>query len=110
MADTHTLASIGAAVWAVVGGAVALSQVPAANDDAVILVGVCSVLGPAFAIAAAVWAARRMLGLAGAMLVVSALATPTYFAYPLNVLVLVGGVWLLATARGRASMPDRQPA
>lgn len=75
------------------------------NDDAVLLVGFSSILGPALTVTAAAAAARGSLRNTGLLLVMSALGTPTYFAYPLNVVVLAAGVWLAATAlctvRGR---------
>lgn len=107
MTDRRHLATAGAATWAAVGGAVALSQLSAVNGDALLVVGLFSVLGPVLAIAASAAAARGSLRLAGALLVLSALATPTYFAYPLNLAALAAGAWLLATAPSRRPSRDR---
>lgn len=106
--DRTTFTAAGAAVWAVLGGAVALTQLATVNDDAVLLVGAFSVLGPALAIAAAVTASRGSLRVSGLLLVASALATPTYFAYPLNVVPLAAGLWLVVTAHA-SSLRGRHP-
>jgi hypothetical protein len=101
-----TLTTAGASLWAVLGGSVSLAGLTNVNDDAVLLVGFFSILGPALAVTAAAAAARGSLRNAGLLLVMSALATPTYFAYPLNVVVLAAGVWLTATAR--STVQDRR--
>lgn len=89
---------VGAFVWAVVGAAVAIPQIASANSDARLLVGVASVLGPAAAVGAAMLLGRgggRGRGRwAGALLLVS-VATPTYFAWMLNVPALIAGLVLL---------------
>lgn len=103
MPGRTTLTTTGAALWAVLGGSVALAGLSSVNDDAVLLVGFFSVVGPALAVAAARAAARGTPRTAGLLFVVSALATPTYFAYPLNLLALAAGLWLVITA------PDTPP-
>lgn len=108
MPNRTTLTTAGASLWAVLGGSVSLTGLTNVNDDAVLLVGLFSILGPALSVAAAAAAARGSLRNAGLLLVMSALATPTYFAYPMNVVVLATGVRLTATARrtvrGRRSL------
>lgn len=95
----------GSLIWAVVGAAVALSALPTVNADARVLVGLASIIFPMCALGAAVALGRRRDGLAGVLLVFSA-ATPTYFAYPLNLPALVVGLALLtspAVVLGRAT-------
>lgn len=99
VSNRTTLTTAGASLWAVLGGSVSLAGLTNVNDDAVLLVGFFSILGPALAVTAAAAAARGSLRNAGLLLVMSALATPTYSAYPLNVVVLAAGAWLTATAR-----------
>lgn len=102
MPDRTTLTTAGASLWTLLGGSVSLAGLTNVNNDAVVLVGFFSILGPALAVSAAVAAARGSLRSAGLLLVVSAVATPTYFAYPLNVVVLAAAVWLTSTAGGAA--------
>lgn len=97
-----TLTTVGASLWAVVGGSVSLTGLTSVNDDAVLLIGSFSVLGPALAVAAAVAAGRGSLRKSGRLLVMSALATPTYFAYLLNIVVFGAGLRLAVTARSTA--------
>lgn len=111
MPNRTTLTTAGATLWAVLGGSVSLAGLASVKDDAVLLVGFFSALGPALAIAAAVAAARGSLRNAGLLLVMSALATPTYFAYPLNVVALAAGLWLTLTARSTVRSRGRpEPA
>lgn len=106
-----TLTTAGASLWAVLGGSVSLAGLTSVNDDAVLLVGLFSILGPALAVAAAVAAGRGSIRNSGLLLVMSALATPTYFAYPLNVMALGAGLWLAVTARSTAQGRGRpEPA
>lgn len=111
MPNRTTLTTAGASLWAVVGGSVSLAGLTSVNDDAMLLVGLFSILGPALAMAAAVAAGRGSLRNSGLLLVMSALTTPTYFAYPLNVVALGAGLWLAVTARsaapGRGAPCDR---
>lgn len=94
---------IGALVWAGVGAAVALVSLGGVNEDARILVGSASVVGPLAAVAGACSLRRNADRLAGAALLVSVL-TPTYFAYPLNVPALLVGLALVAVPN--AVLPD----
>jgi hypothetical protein len=68
---------------------------PEVNADARWLVGVASVVFPAAAVLAAMALRRGALRWAGVFLLVS-VATPTYYAYPLNIPALVAGLVLLA--------------
>lgn len=102
MPDRTTLTTAGAALWAVLGGSIAFAGLSSVNDDAVVLVGFFSVVGPALAIATAAAAGRGSVRNAGLLLALSAVTTPTYFAYPLNVVVLAAGLWLTVTARSTA--------
>jgi hypothetical protein len=94
--DRRRVVYTGSLAWAVVGAAVALSAIPSVNDDARVLVVLASVIFPLCAVAAAVMLDRRRDHIAGLLLVVSA-ATPTYFAYPLNLPALVVGLSLLTS-------------
>ena len=85
---------VGAVAWAVIGAAVALAALPDVNDDARLLVGVASVLLPLCALGAAALLRRNQLRAAGVLLLFS-VATPTYFAYALNIPALVTGLVLL---------------
>jgi len=85
---------IGATVWAMVAFMVAAASLGEVSADALLVVGVASVVLPLSALLAAVAAARDRLRLAGALLVLSA-ATPTYFAWVLNIPALLAGVALL---------------
>ncbi|MEZ5237776.1 MAG: hypothetical protein R2716_02060 [Microthrixaceae bacterium] len=86
---------IGSLCWAVLGAAVAVASLPAVNGDARMGVGVASVLFPLCAVGAAVALAKGHARSAGVLLVASA-ATPTYFAYFLNLPALLVGVLLVA--------------
>ena len=94
MRPTRQVLVIGSLVWAVVGALIALSALPQANADARWLVGVASVVFPGAALVAAVALRRGALRWAGAFLLVS-VATPTYFAWPLNLPALVVGLRLV---------------
>jgi hypothetical protein len=86
---------VGAIVWADAGAAVALLSFGSINEDARAVVGCATVLGPLAALLASTAVARRRDRLAGLLLVIS-VATPTYFAWVLNVPALVVGLGLLA--------------
>jgi hypothetical protein len=96
----------GTLVWFVAGSAVALGSLGNVNDDARPLVAAASVVGPLLAVWAAVRLSEHADRSAGALLVVSAVVTPTYFAYALNVPALVIGVLLVAAA-GRV-LPEHE--
>lgn len=85
---------IGATVWALVAFTVAAVSVAEVSTDALLFVGAASVVLPLAAFLAGVAAAHDRLRVAGALLVLSA-ATPTYFAWVLNIPALVAGVVLL---------------
>lgn len=90
---------IGALVWALVGLVVAVPSVATVNSDARLVVGIASVALPACAALSAVAVAKGRLRVAGTLLLLSA-ATPTYFAFALNVPALIVGIALLV-APGR---------
>src|SRR4051812_10560982 len=85
---------VGASVWALVAFTVAAASLPKVSTDALLVVGAASVVLPTCAFLAAVAAAHDRVRVAGALLVVSA-ATPTYFAWVLNIPALLAGVGLL---------------
>jgi hypothetical protein len=85
-------------VWALAGALVAFSALPDVNDDARVLVGVASLLGPVAAIAASAALSRHRDRWAGLLLVVSVI-TPTYFAWLLNVPALLVGLILLVAPK-----------
>ena len=86
---------IGATAWAMVAFTVASVSLPNVSTDALVVVGTASVLLPLAAFLAALAAGQDRLRVAGALLVLSA-ATPTYFAWVLNIPALLAGVGLLA--------------
>jgi hypothetical protein len=86
---------IGATAWAMVAFAAAAAFLADVNADALLVVGVASVVLPLAAVLAAVAAGHDRLRLAGALLILSA-ATPTYFAWALNIPALLAGVLLVA--------------
>ncbi len=94
--DRRRIVELGSLVWAVSGALIALASLSDVNDDVRVLVGLASVVFPLCALCAAVMLRRRHDRLAGLLLVVST-ATPTYFAYPLNLPALVVGLALLAS-------------
>jgi hypothetical protein len=85
---------IGAVVWGVAGAAVALGALSDVNGDARWLVGIASVVFPLCAIAAAIALRSGRDRLAGVLLLLS-VATPTYFAYGLNLPALLVGAGLI---------------
>lgn len=89
---------VGALVWVVAGAAVALGSLGDVNDDARLLVGLASVVGPLLGVGAAVQLGRHADRSAGVLLVLSALLTPTYFAYVINIPALFVGVMLAVAA------------
>ena len=86
---------IGATAWAMVAFAVASVSLANVSTDALVVVSTASVVLPLAAFLAAVAAGHDRLRVAGALLVLSA-ATPTYFAWVLNLPALLAGVVLLA--------------
>jgi hypothetical protein len=100
---------VGAVAWAVIAAAVALMSVGAVNPDARLLVGVASVAFPLAAVCASIAVERQRDRTAGLLLLVS-VATPTYFAWVLNVPALLVGLALLLAPNLtlRSSQPARQ--
>lgn len=94
----------GTLVWVVAGAAVALGSLGDVNDDARLLVGLASVVGPLLGAVAAVQLGRHADRSAGVLLLISALLTPTYFAYVINTPALVVGVML--TLAAQRILPD----
>lgn len=88
----------GTLVWVVAGAAVALGSLGDVNDDARLFVGAASVIGPVLGVGAAVQLGRYADRSAGVLLLLSALLTPTYFAYVINIPALVIGVMLALAA------------
>ena len=88
----------GAIGWAVIGLVVALASFPRTNSDSVLLVGVASVAFPLAAAIASVALGAGRDRAAGLLLLVS-VATPTYFAWVLNVPALLLGLTLLVVPR-----------
>lgn len=85
---------IGAAIWVVVGAAVALIPLPSVNADARLVIGVMGVVFPACAAAAGLALHKHRDRLAGGLLLLSVL-TPTYYLYVLPIPALIFGVALL---------------
>ncbi len=81
-------------VWALVGFGTAISGLSRTSGDARSLVTTFSVLGPLSALGAAVLIRKGTLRWAGVLLVLS-VATPTYFAWPINIPALLVGLLLL---------------
>ncbi len=91
----------GAIVWAVVGVTIAVTSQGRANPDIRPFIGTLSVALPLTAVLAAAALKRQRDRVAGIFMLVSA-ATPTYFAWPVNLPALIVGGLLLS--RGRVSL------
>ena len=100
---------VGALVWAAAGCVIALTAFGQVNDDAVVLVAAASAAFPLAAGAASLALGRGRDRLAGILLVTSA-ATPTYFAWVLNVPALVIGFALVAAPSVIVSSASAPPA
>ncbi|HEX3541082.1 MAG TPA: hypothetical protein VHT75_11655 [Acidimicrobiales bacterium] len=98
---------VGAVVWAVIGGTVALLSLATVKSDARLVVGLASVGCPLAAASATIALSHHRERLAGFLLIVS-VATPTYFAWVLNVPALVFGVMLLAMPNTLLGRPRLQ--
>jgi len=94
MRPTREQLVIGSIVWAIVGAVMALSSLAQVNSDERWVVGIASVVFPAAAAGAAHALRRGALRWAGVFLLLS-VATPTYFAWPLNLPALVVGLGLV---------------
>ena len=92
--------------WAVVGLAVAVLSALSAGGDVPALAWVASVVFPLCAAAAAVALRYGRFRTAGILLVVSA-ATPTYFAWVVNVPALLYGMALCLLGGWSAGQPGR---
>lgn len=99
--DRRRVLQAGCLVWAGVGAIVSLAALGDVNPDARVLVGAASIVGPLLAVGAALALSRRADRTAGILLILSAVLTPTYFAYALNVPALIVG-FVLAIATHRA--------
>jgi hypothetical protein len=98
MLDKQVLA-LGAAVWAVVGFAIAATSMATVDGGAPVAVGAASVVFPACAVVAALAVAGDRHRTAGVLLLLS-VATPTYFAWIVNVpALLVGAALVLSPGR-----------
>ncbi len=104
MKATRQVVTVGSAAWAVAGALIALVSVPNSTPDARWLVRLASVVFPAAAAAAAVALRRGAIRWGGVLLLVS-VATPTYFAWPLNVPALVAGLVLVLAPSAVAMEP-----
>ena len=94
---------VGSCLWAVTGALVALAALPNVNDDARVAVALASVALPLCALGAAVALGRHRDRFAGLLLLLS-VATPTYFAYALNVVPLIVGLALMLSPQGRTEI------
>jgi hypothetical protein len=94
---------IGAIVWAVMGFVVAISAIGDVNSDARLLVIVASIAFPAAAVLAAFALNSHRERVAGLLLLIS-VATPTYFAYVVNLPALLVGLALLVAPK--ISVPE----
>jgi hypothetical protein len=97
MVDRRVL-QIGAIVWAVIGFVLAVVGFVEVNPDARLLVGVASIAFPAAAVLAGFALSSRRERIAGLLLLIS-VATPTYFAYIVNLPALVVGLALLGVPK-----------
>jgi len=88
------LLHLGILAWAVVGLAVAVPSLTRVSPDARLVIGFASVAFPACAVLASMALTHGRDRLAGALLLVS-VATPTYFAWVVNVPALLIGLALL---------------
>ena len=94
---------VGSCLWAVMGASVALAALPNVNEDARVAVALASVAFPLCALGAAVALGRHRDRFAGLLLLLS-VATPTYFAYALNVVPLIVGLALMLSPQGRTEI------
>ena len=90
------LMAVGSCLWAVMGATVGFSSLANVNGDARALITLACIAFPLCALGGAVSLDRRHDRLAGLLLLIS-VATPTHFAYAVNLLPLVVGVALLVS-------------
>jgi hypothetical protein len=100
---------VGALVWAAVGYVIALPALRRVNDDAVVLVAAASAAFPLAAGAASLALGHGRDRFAGVLLVASA-ATPTYFAWVLNIPALAIGFALMMAPTVVVSSAPAPPA
>lgn len=95
---------VGTVVWAIVGFGVAMSALSDVNRDARVLVTAFSIVGPLCAVGAAWLIHKGQLRWAGLLLVIS-VATPTYFAFAINIPALIVGIALIIRGSQTRSRP-----
>lgn len=106
LVERRRIVEIGSLAWAIIGASVALAALSSVNDDAIVLVALACIVFPLCAVGAALALRHRRDRLAG-MLLLASVATPTYFAYPLNLPAIVVGLALLAAPS--ATLGGRRP-
>jgi hypothetical protein len=89
---------VAATLWALAGFAVAAPSLAVVDGTSLLLVGVASFVFPLCALLAGLAVARDRFRAAGLLLLLS-VATPTYFAWILNVPALLVGLALLLAPR-----------
>ena len=94
--------------WAALGFGVAIGALPHVASEGRLLVGVASVVLPVGAVGAGLALARNRPRLAGGLLALSA-ATPTYFAWALNIPALIVGLMLIVAPRTLIRRPRGVP-
>ena len=107
MVDRRAL-EIGALLWAGVAFAVATVSLATAGSGVPVLVGLATVVFPLCAVLAYFALGHGRSRVAGALLVASA-ATPTYFAWIINVPALLAGIALVIAPRAGAWGARRRP-
>lgn len=91
---------IGAELWAAAGAVIAWRAMGHVNADAKLWVGIASTIFPLCAIAAGlVIKRRRNLGVAGGLLFLSMIGTPTYAVYIVNMIPAILIVGLVVAGR-----------
>ncbi len=91
---------IGAEFWAFVGAVIAWLAMGDVNADAKMWVGIASIIFPLCAVAAGLLIRRRRnLGVAGGLLFLSMIGTPTYAVYIVNMIPAVLIVGLVVAGR-----------
>jgi hypothetical protein len=104
---------IGAELWAFVGAVIAWWAMGHVNADAKLWVGIASIIFPLCAVAAGLLIRqRRNLGVAGGLLFLSMIGTPTYAVYIVNMIpaiLIVGLVVAVRKSRPQPSGPVPRP-
>ena len=102
----------GAGLWGLVGAVIAWRGMSEVNADAKRWVGIASTVLPLCSVAAALLIKRRRnLGVAGGLLLVST-GTPTYFAWPVNIIpiLLIVGLVIAIRKSGRGALHANSPS